>query len=191
MSSVCLNRADALEEGNRPRLIPASSLQTGQELFGYVKNITPYGVFIDVGANRKGLLHITRVAKHYDTYIDKEDGLKKVGLKQGSRVDVVVLSNDKKRLEFDFLPAVVESKEKEETNASSTSTEISSAYDDISEEEAAAWAAFGSNESHQYDITDEEAAMWAAYNPSGNESDDEDEHDEDKDIEDALGIGSW
>jgi predicted RNA-binding protein with RPS1 domain len=183
---VCLKRSDALEESQRPRPISASTLKPGQELFGYVKDITDYGVFIDVGANRKGLLHITRIGQRYDRFINKEEGLKQVGIKRGTPINVVVLSNEKKRLELDFPPADVD--EEEEVSTVSTST-TSSAGNDISEDEEAAWAAYGS------DVSADEEAMWAAYASNYSSDDDKkdnnDDYDEDRDIEDALGIGSW
>lgn len=188
---MCLKKADALEEGKHS-LVSASSLTPGQELSGYVKDIMPYGVFIDVGANRKGLLHITKVAQHYDTYIDKEEGLKRIGLKQGTPINVVVSRNEKKMLEFDFPLAVGgNTLEKADTSTGAVST----GYENTSDEEAAAWAAYGNNQSDQYDVSEEEAAMWALYADYNtyDETDDDidDEPDEDREIEDALGIGSW
>jgi hypothetical protein len=61
-------------------IIPASSLQAGQEVVGKVVEVRPYGVMVDVGANRKGLLHIQKVADLYKKYIDKETGLVEAGL---------------------------------------------------------------------------------------------------------------
>ena len=184
-----------MDEEKHTRLVSASSLKPGQELSGYVKDIHPYGVFIDVGANRKGLLHITKVARHYDTFIDKEEGLKKIGLKQGAKINVVVAKNERKRLEFDYPSPQVERDEKEDIDSSNVDTEaLDDSYVDLSEEEEeAAWASYGSDQSDQYDVSDEEAAMWAAYadyNPNYQE-DDDDDPDEDREIEDALGIGSW
>lgn len=188
---VRLKKTEALEQGQRPPLIPASSLKPGQKLTGTIKDIHPYGVFVDVGANRKGLLHITKIADHYGRYIDKEEGFKKLRLKTGRLIDVQVVTNDRKRLELAF-PSV----EKNEADETTTSTADNKADPyDISEEEAAAWAAYSNDASDEYDnVSDEEAAMWAAYsNNSPDQYDDEedDEPDEDREIEDALGIGSW
>jgi predicted RNA-binding protein with RPS1 domain len=77
-------------------LTPASLLQPKQELVGTVTRIVPYGVFVDVGANRRGLLHIQKVADLYGHYIDKEQGLEEAGLERGARIRVAVLSNEKK-----------------------------------------------------------------------------------------------
>ena len=181
LSKVSLNKNDALEEGQRSRPVSASTLSPGQELSGYVKDVHPYGVFIDVGANRKGLLHITKVAQHYDSYIDKEEGLKKFGLKPGASVNVVVVRNGKKRLEFGF-PSTVDIATKEDPDVLS----YTQAPVDLDDTDEAADIP---------DIDEEEAAMWAAYadydSYSNDEVDENDKHDEDKEIEDALGIGSW
>ena len=62
----------------------------------------------------------------------------------------------------------------------------------ISEEEAAAWGGDYANESTVVaDVSDDEAAMWAAYSADPSPDKEDDEYDEDADIEDALGIGSW
>ena len=58
---------------------------------------------------------------------------------------------------------------------------------DISEDEAAAWAAYG-DEARNEEMSEE--AMWAAYS-SNEDEEEEDEYDEEADIEDSLGIGSW
>lgn len=190
--TVCQKKAEALEISKRKALVSASTLAPGQELSGYVRDIHPYGVFVDVGANRKGLLHISTIASHYDMYINKEEGFRKVGLKPGAKIDVIVLKNEKKRLELGYPPDIVESdKEKETVSSSEEDKAISDPYDK-SEEEAAAWAANGSSDdSDQYNLSEEEAAMWAAYSNPYSQDDDDDEPDEDREIEDALGIGSW
>ena len=194
---VCLNRDEALEKGNNERRIPASSLNEGDELSGVVKNVTPYGVFVDVNANRNGLVHITKVAKQNDGYIHKEDGLRKYGLGRGSKVYVRVLRNEKKRLELDLVPPPVV--EEEEILPAADEMDDTVASNDMSEDEAAAWAAYGTadveDSSGTDDILDDEAAMWAAYaapdySSDNDEDEDDDEYDEDTDIEDALGIGS-
>ena len=66
--------------------------------------VEPYGVLLDVGANRDGLLHIQQVSQFFQRYIDKEEGLKReAGLERGARGVLQVLSNNnKKRLLLDF-----------------------------------------------------------------------------------------
>lgn len=191
---VCQKKSEALEISKRPSLVSASTFTTGQELSGYVRDIHPYGVFVDVGANRKGLLHISTIANHYERYIDKEEGFRKIGLMPGAKIDVVVLKNEKKRLELCYPPNNVESDNEEEVVSSFVEAKATPDPYDISEDEAAAWAAYGSSyDSDQYDLSEEEAAMWAAYSTpySQNDDDEDDEPDEDREIEDALGIGSW
>lgn len=214
---VCLRREDAVKSigSIHNDRIPASSLEEGTELTGTVRQVTPYGVFVDVNANRNGLVHISRVAQRQDKYVNKEEGLKKLGLNTGSSVNVVVLSNRRKRLELDLAP------EREE-DVGAVSAEVGS-DDDRLEDEAAAWAAYGADEGGDV-ADDDEAAMWAAYasgeSSSGSEgqsegsgvgdddearmwaayaadssggvdADEEDDNDEDAAIEDAFGIGYY
>lgn len=65
---------------SRPKLIPVSKLKAGQEVVGDIVDVRSYGVIVDVGANRKGLLHIQKVADLYGKYINKEEGLREAGL---------------------------------------------------------------------------------------------------------------
>jgi predicted RNA-binding protein with RPS1 domain len=184
---VCLNREEALEIGDlseQRRKISASKLRIGDELYGTVRNVTPYGVFVDVNANRNGLLHISKVAKQQDAYVAKEDGLKAFGLGQGSPINVIVVSNERKRLELDFAPRSTPAIAKESPSNDEDIVESSNSNSESIEQVG--------NE-----ISDEEAAMWAAY-AIGSTGDDEreydeedEEYDEDTDIEDALGIGYY
>lgn len=172
---VCLNKDDALQKGDiAKQRISASSLKVGEELNGVVRSVHPYGVFVDVNANRNGLLHISKVAKAHDTFVDKEDGLKRWGLARESQVYVRVLSNEKKRLELDLVPPPTEVEQEADV--------AEEAYEDDMIDDTLA-----SN------IIDEEQAMWAAYAAAdyATDNDKEDEYDEDADIEDSLGIGSW
>lgn len=183
---VCLNREEALEIGEssfkRRTLISASTLQIGDELNGIVNNVTPYGVFVDVNANRNGLLHISKVAKQRDAYVAKEDGLKALGLGRGSPINVIVVSNERKRLELDLAPPSSSSPINAEESLSGdddvidTSESIEEKVDEISDEEAAMWAAYA------IDNTDDDEDEY---------DEEDDEYDEDTDIEDALGIGYY
>eukprot|EP00579_Thalassiosira_antarctica_P008581 CAMPEP_0201884638 /NCGR_PEP_ID=MMETSP0902-20130614/17472_1 /ASSEMBLY_ACC=CAM_ASM_000551 /TAXON_ID=420261 /ORGANISM="Thalassiosira antarctica, Strain CCMP982" /LENGTH=321 /DNA_ID=CAMNT_0048413635 /DNA_START=72 /DNA_END=1037 /DNA_ORIENTATION=+ len=189
---VCMNREEALEKGSLEGKIPASSLKEGVELTGIVKGVKPYGVFIDVNANRNGLIHIKKIANRYDKYVNKEDGLTKLGLGRGSSVNVIVVTNGKKRLELDLAPPPVIEEIPADiiTDADSDDSDSTTANDDsMSEDEASAWAAYGADEGSQgSSASEDEAAMWAAYS---NDDEGEDDYDEDKDIEDAMGIGSY
>eukprot|EP00985_Skeletonema_marinoi_P019590 scaffold11309_cov122-Skeletonema_marinoi.AAC.2 len=184
---VCLSREEALSSYKKEK-VSASKLMPGEQLSGVVRDVRPYGVFVDVGANRKGLIHISTVAKSQDCYINKEEGLKSAGFARGSPVQVVVLNNEKKRLEFDlYVPE--EEPIPDESSDETTTIELKSEED----EEALAWGAY--NNEPTKEISTVEADMWAAYaaNESNNaeEDDDDDYYDEDEDIEDALGIGSY
>jgi predicted RNA-binding protein with RPS1 domain len=185
---VCLNREEALDIGassfKRRTLISASTLQIGDELNGIVNNVTPFGVFVDVNANRNGLLHISKVAKQRDAYVAKEDGLKALGLGRGSPINVIVVSNERKRLELDLAPPSSSSPINAEESLSGDDDVESSINSESIEEKVD-------------EISDEEAAMWAAYNIDNTDDDEDeydeedDEYDEDTDIEDALGIGYY
>ena len=65
---------------SQENMISISSLEQGQQVIGEVVEVRPYGVMVDVGANRRGLLHIQKVADLYGKYINKEDGLIRAGL---------------------------------------------------------------------------------------------------------------
>lgn len=185
--------------------IPASSLEVGDELVGTVVKVEDYGVFVDVGANRLGLMHIQRVADLFDRYIKESEGLAEAGLERGAKIRVAVVSNEKKRLFLDFTPDVKEdadaerkeqqrkreeeeekkakkaaSKKVDEVKATAKVRAQQDEDDDsgISADEAAAWAAYGAG--------DDDAADWATFAAG-----DDDRYDEDDDIEDALGIGSY
>lgn len=69
-----------MEKRESKNIISVSSLKENQEVVGTVVDVRPYGVMVDVGANRKGLLHIQKVADLYKKYIDKESGLIEAGL---------------------------------------------------------------------------------------------------------------
>jgi predicted RNA-binding protein with RPS1 domain len=86
------------EKNIAPRRIPVSSLHVGQELIGKIVRVEPYGAIIDVGANKNGLLHINTVAKLTGTKdVFKPNGLKELGIVRKSQVRVSVLSNDYKQ----------------------------------------------------------------------------------------------
>jgi predicted RNA-binding protein with RPS1 domain len=217
---VCLNEFD-VERSATPK-VSASSFPIGKELTGTIKRIEPYGVMIDVGANRLGLLHIRKVADLYGSFIDKAQGLEEAGLELNTKVKVQVASNEGKRLFLDFTNDVKEEgrlereereREKqeryerwlarnqlmavpgenettsvavpsdtfsvEEDVDSNVSTTISDEESLLSEEEAAAWAVFATGGSTSVSV------------PSVVEEEDEDDYDEDRDIEDALGLGTY
>jgi len=110
--------------------------------------------------------------------------LKSAGLARGSHVRVVVLNNEKKRLEFDLYEA-------EKAPIAEESLDETAIGFSEGDEEALAWGAY--NDERTDEISAEEADMWAAYAAYENSAEDEenDYYDEDEEIEDALGIGSY
>lgn len=184
---VKLSLDEVLDETkNAAPKIPASSLKVGQELVGKVVALKPFGCIVDVGANRNGMLHIQRVADLFGKYIDKEQGLQEAGLERGATIKVAVHSNEKRKLILDFTQETKtiaaqeaearrrEEEEQEEDADEVAAVEAVAGNGQISEEEAAAWAAYAND---SYESEDEE--------------DDDDDYDEDAEIEDMLGIGSY
>jgi transcriptional accessory protein Tex/SPT6 len=62
------------EEGGRPRRL--KDLQAGMELEGRVTSIALYGIFVDVGVGRDGLVHISEMS---DTRIDTPSDMVQIG----------------------------------------------------------------------------------------------------------------
>jgi predicted RNA-binding protein with RPS1 domain len=179
--------------GDVPGMISASKLAVGQEVVGKVVRIEPFGVFVDVGANRLGLLHIRMVADLYGHYIDKSRGLVAAGLERGSGVRLQVASNDGQRLFLDFTEDVkVEASKSRPRNANQVeSTGAASGRESvhrkIPEVEAAKYV---------YTSVPSAGTFMLANTGSDDEAptdddDDYDEYDEDRDIEDALGLGTY
>lgn len=167
----------------------ASSLKVGQEVVGKVVELKPFGCIVDVGANRNGMLHITRVAALYGRYIDKEKGLEEAGLERGATIKVAVHSNEIRNLIFDFTQ---ETKDLAAREAEEMKREEEKASASISTQENDSQAT-DRRKDNEISISEQEAAAWAAYaDNSDNEQDNEDDdYDEDEEIEDMLGIGSY
>lgn len=66
-------------------------LKVGQELNGIVNSVAPFGCFVDVGAERDGLVHISRAS---DRFVDDMEALVQPG--QAVKVWVVDVSPDGK-----------------------------------------------------------------------------------------------
>ena len=102
-----------------------------------------------------------------------------VGKERGAKIRVAVLSNEKKRLFLDFTNDVKSEAKKDEfqnvkeDKISAVDTESTAGTSEISEDDAASWAAYA--EDYEEDYVEDEDSY----------------EDEDRDIEDALGIGFY
>ena len=184
-----------------PPIVSVSSLKKNQEVVGTVVRLENFGAIVNVGANRCGLLHIQRVADLYGRYIDKVKGLQDAGLEVGARIRVQVAELDKRRLFLDFTADVRKEaaderqrkaeelqKQKEarmksfalaqQANVVDSSEPVSQSTLVVSDEEAAAWAAYAAGDT---DVDE----------PEDDDDDEYDDEDDDNAIEDALGLGSW
>lgn len=169
---------------NDKKKSPASKLAVGQEVVGNVVRIEPFGVFVDVGANRLGLLHIQKVADLYGHYIDKAKGLIAAGLERGAKVRLQVVSNDRQRLFLDFTDDVKEGAvgsvlvEETPPQRCAQNVEVIPTHSSETEESVVAQTSTSriASEVEEEDDDDDE---------------DYDEYDEDRDIEDALGLGTY
>lgn len=211
---VVLASDDVPNTHSEYRLIPASKLQTGQELVGTVLKLCDYGAFINVNANRRGLLHIQRVADLYGTYIPKQEGLKQFGIEVGSRIKVQVLSNSNKQLSFDFTDDVKLIAENERLEKDKISRTIESIYDVESATSRVTTKLLNNRPTTEYACFTIQSATSESQNASSTETnvvsnidinveenpydedyndDDEvyDDYDEERKIEDQLGLGFY
>jgi predicted RNA-binding protein with RPS1 domain len=178
----------------RQSLVSVSALQLQQELIGQVVRVEDYGVLVDVGANRHGLLHIQTVANLLDQYIDKSKGLEEVGLELGAKIRVVVKSNERKRLLLDF-PEDVKREEEKERALKQEKMTLQANYnkDGRLKESSNPPLSVGSiSPSLQATTEVDESYTDATADEESNDEDDYyDDDDEDRSIEDALGIGMY
>jgi predicted RNA-binding protein with RPS1 domain len=177
---VCAS-PEAVDKYKGEPKVPVTSLKAGQEVKGAVVRLLPYGAMVDVGANRLGLLHISKVGDLYGRYIDKEGGLVKAGLERGAKVRLVVESNEKKRLFLDFTETAKASSSMSDQKSSNESTTKETQNDaGMSADELAAWAAYASGDETSEEVEEDE-----------DDDDDNDKYDEENDIEDSMGLGSY
>ena len=192
MLEVSTSEEVAEEAAQERKKVSASSLKEDDELVGTVVRVEDYGVFVDVGANRLGLLHIQKVADLFQKYIKKSEGLEDCGLERGAQITVAVSSNEKKRLFLDFTTSTKREAEKERLKEEEERIQkeeeqkqlAETTAQDIAVDEAAAWAAYGAGDDADEDGM-ADAADWETFAAAS------DAYDEDDDIEDALGIGSY
>jgi predicted RNA-binding protein with RPS1 domain len=172
----------------------ASSLKVGQELIGKVVELKPFGCIVDVGANRNGMLHITRVAALYGRYINKEKGLEEAGLERGATIKVAVHSNENRKLILDFTQETkdIAAREAEAIKREEERTSVSLPTKETDQQVNVHGLESVKNDK-EVSISEQEAAAWAAYvdNNDDVKDDEDDYYDEDEEIEDMLGIGSY
>lgn len=193
---VCTNQEDLESYISAAPKVPVMSLKPKDEVKGTVINVLPYGVIVDIGANRRGLLHIRSVAQLYGRYIKKEEGLVEAGLGKGTKVRLMVESNEKRRLLLDFTDDVKEGAQAErEIRKPSGTVEVDQTASD------------GERIDDDNDDDDDEIDEWAAYaneiasdsiestkslqSEFDDEEDKDEGEDEDRDIEDAFGLGMY
>eukprot|EP00429_Kryptoperidinium_foliaceum_P070460 CAMPEP_0176061176 /NCGR_PEP_ID=MMETSP0120_2-20121206/30499_1 /TAXON_ID=160619 /ORGANISM="Kryptoperidinium foliaceum, Strain CCMP 1326" /LENGTH=364 /DNA_ID=CAMNT_0017394731 /DNA_START=159 /DNA_END=1253 /DNA_ORIENTATION=+ len=202
---VCLDEED-VRKYQGERKVPVSSLKKGDDMIGKVVRLHPYGVMVDVGANRLGLLHILKVRSLYGKFIDGEKGLIEAGLERGAKVRLSVESVEKRRLSLDFTDDVKKEAEVEQAEKKSMPDEAETSATGpstggMSVDELEEWAAFASlGESRSPDVQspieskDEEKSQNAYeedLDDEGDDGDDYDDYDEERDIEDSLGLGYY
>eukprot|EP00871_Galdieria_phlegrea_P002704 jgi/Galph1/3434/GphlegSOOS_G2073.1 len=73
--------------------LSVSDLEVGRTYEGIVKNITNYGAFVDIGASKYGLLHISQMS---DRFVSDPNEIVSVG----SQVEVRVLKVDEEKDQF-------------------------------------------------------------------------------------------
>lgn len=170
-------------EKNAPKRISAGSLKPGMEVTGRVTKVVAYGAFIDVNANRGGLLHIQTIADTLGTYVDGVAGMKALcGLEVGAQVNVSVLRNERKRLAFDFTKDVKDAMEEEREEEARL---------DAEEEARLAFGVEDDEVNAGYEIGEDEAAAWAEFGAIGGDGFEDDEPDEMDDIEQTLGLNFY
>jgi len=74
----------------RTDVLEMKDLKPGMVLFGTVRNVIDFGVFVDIGVHQDGLVHISQVAKHKVKHPSEI-------VKVGDIVKVAVLEVDEKR----------------------------------------------------------------------------------------------
>lgn len=80
----------------RPQRRKLDEIQVGKEYDGKVANVTPYGCFVDVGAKKNALLHISRITQ------EKVSNVRDY-VNEGDWVTVHIIGNDKSGLACSML----------------------------------------------------------------------------------------
>lgn len=201
---VVLDEADVAEYRDAKPKTAVGSLKAGHERIGKVQKLVPYGAFVDIGANRIGLLHIKKVADLYGTYIDKEKGLKMAGLEKGAKIKVQIDSIESKRVFLDFTNEVKEEAEKDRVERQRKKEEwnierqrLKDEWDLPEEERTAAPKAAETEDTSTTSSSDDDFDddddddPYADYSAEDFEEESYDSYDEDRDIEDSMGLGNY
>ena len=196
-----------------------AALHVGDEITGTVTKVVDYGAMVRLdGYNRGGLLHIKQVAELYNTYIDKKQGLIDAGLSPKSRVRLQVIEKDKKRIFLDFTNDVKEiAREEQRREQEEVERQQNELRAQLQQRRETASAKITLVESPMTDAAaiDTGAVVVVPIEPDvsgslgdandidveGEDDDDEEEeeaddeeydnYDEERDIEDALGLGMY
>jgi predicted RNA-binding protein with RPS1 domain len=187
---VCLTPEEVEPYQQQPRKVPVTSLQPNQIVEGTILKLHPYGATVDVGANRRGLLHIRKVAALYDRYIDKEKGLIEAGIEKGARVRLMVESVEQRRLFLDFTPDVKEAAAEElaKENKKKQPQVPAAVQEDLDE-----WAEYANEQAHVPVPQARDDNTATEDDDLSDDDDDEeyDDYDEESEIEEALGLDTY
>jgi ribosomal protein S1 len=91
-SDAAVSASVTYGEENSPQL-SVSDLVVGETYTGTVKNITNYGAFVDIGANKMGLLHISQMSNRFVNHPSEVVSI-------GSEVTVRVYKIDEEKGQF-------------------------------------------------------------------------------------------
>ena len=80
---------------DKPPALPWSKIKKGETYKGTVTRIETYGAFIDIGAERPGMVHVSEMA---DGYVQSPEDVVQVG----AEVDVRVLKLNKRNRQIDL-----------------------------------------------------------------------------------------
>ncbi len=113
-----------------PLAVDWSDLQKGNVYTGKITRLETYGAFVDIGAEREGLVHISELSHGYVKHPSEITAV-------GEEVQVEVLGSSKRKRRIDLsMKSLMEQPE----SAEPTVAEIQEAYEDFEEEEEFATA---------------------------------------------------
>jgi len=170
----------------QPVLRPLSSLQLETTYPAKVRKVFDYGVSVRIdGTNRDALLHITDVATVIGRFVKKSEGLKALGLKRGTEIDVRIKERNGKRVSVHLVLQGVDDQEEEQHEQDAKST-LTVAPIDVNVEDEDPYAAYAEFTNDTWTSQDQTATS-----SDEEDYDDEDEYDEDSEIEDMMGLGTY